>query len=144
MGITFSTNDIRGRADDTLTTEHAWNVGKAAAEWLPEQGDIVVVHSADANESTVRALTEGLLLQGRNVIDAGQGDQQAVVVAIGDKQAAGGVLITHDQLQNIEIITLFDAQAATVTAETGLAEIDQLVDAGNFMPAAEKGSIVQL
>ncbi len=143
MGITFSTNDIRGRADDTLTTEHAWNVGKAAAEWLPEQGSIVVVRSADANESTVHALIEGLLLQGRNVIDGGQGDQQAVVTAIGDKQAAGGVLITHDQLQNIEIITLFDALGSTVTAETGLAEIDQLVDAGNFIPATEKGSIIQ-
>jgi len=141
MGTIFSTDDIRGRATEALTTEYVWNVGKALAEWLPEEGDIVVVRSPLANESTFRALTEGIMLQGRNVIDAGEGDMQTVVVAIGDKQAVGGVLVAHQELEKLEIITLFDARGVVITDQTGLNTISELVDAGNFVPAAEKGEL---
>ncbi len=141
MGTIFSAYDIRGRVGDSLTTEYVWTVGKAFAEWLPEEGSVVIVKGAGANDTTAHALTEGLLLQGRDVIDGGQGDQQAVTGAIGDSQAAGGVLINHDELQDLEIITLFDARGVVVTADAGLASIEELITAGNFVPAAEKGSI---
>lgn len=144
MGTIFSLSDIRGRADDSLTTEYVWDIGKAVAEWLPEQGDIVVVRGENANESTVHAFVEGVLLQGRNVIDAGQGDQQVLTGIIGDKQAAGGVLITHEALQDIEIIALADANGVVVTADTGLTELGQFADAGNFEPAPQKGSLTPL
>lgn len=134
-------NDIRGRADDSLTTEYAWNVGKAFAEWLPEEGVVVMARSVNANETTAHAVVEGVLLQGRNVVDAGQADQLTVVSAIGDQKAAGGIVVSHDDLQGLEVIELFNAQGVSITAETGLTEIGQLVEAGNFVPAAEKGEI---
>lgn len=137
-------NDIRGRTDDSLTTEYAWTVGKAFAEWLPEQGAIVVARGENTNETTAHALIEGLLLQGRDIIDAGQGVHQTLVDAIVDKKAAGGVLFGHDDLQAFEIIALYDAQGASVTTDTGLMEISQLVEAGNFIPAADKGEIKPL
>lgn len=141
MGTIFSAYDIRGRIGQTLTVEYAWTVGKAFAEWLTDEEDIVIVRGADADESIVHALTEGLLLQGRDVIDAGEGDQQKAVETIGEKQAAGGVLITHDTLQDIGIITLFDAQGIAVTAERGLEALEQMIDAGNFIPASKKGEV---
>lgn len=102
----------------------------------------MVVRAADANGTTVHALTEGLLLQGRDVLDAGAGDQQLTIGVIRDKSAAGGVLIAHDSLQGIEIITLLDAHGATITADTGLESLDQLIEAGNFVPASEKGEVL--
>lgn len=141
MGTIFSAYDIRGRAGQSLTVEYAWTVGKAFAEWLPEGGDVVVVKGAGADESLTHALTEGLLLQGRNVIDAGEGDQQTATDTIRDAQASGGVIIAHDALQDIEIISLIDAAGVMVTEDRGLSEVEQLIEAGNFLPASEKGLI---
>lgn len=143
MGNVFSNTDIRGRTDDSLTTEYVWNLGKALAEWLPEGGDVVIARGTGANEQTVHALTEGVLLQGRNVIDAGEGDTATVIGAIGDKQAAGGVYIAHDDLQSYEIITMFDARGVTVTTDNGLNDLGLLVDAANFVPAATKGEVIR-
>lgn len=134
-------SDIRGRADDSLTTEYVWNIGKAFAEWLPDQGDVVVTRGQDANQVTVHAFVEGVLLQGRNVIDGGQGDQQVLAGYISDKQAAGGVLITHDALQDSEVIAFADARGTMLLTDSGLTELGQLAEAGNFEPAPEKGTV---
>lgn len=143
MGSIFSVYDIRGRGDDSLNTEYVWNVGKAFAEWLADDGAIALVKHPDANQTTAHAFTEGALLQGRNVIDMGIGDQQGLIALLRDGRAVGGAIITHDALQNIEIITLLDAQGMGITAESGLSEIAELVEAGNFVPAAQKGELQQ-
>ena len=143
MGSIFSVYDIRGRAADSLSTEYVWNVGKAFAEWLPEDGAIALVKHPDADQTTTHAFVEGVLLQGRNVLDAGTGDQQGVIALLRDGQAVGGAIITHDSLQNIEVITLLNAQGMGITAESGLTEIAELVEAGNFVPAAQKGEVRQ-
>lgn len=142
MSTIFSSYDIRGRAGDTLTVESAWTAGKAFSEWLPEEGEVVVGKTADVNESICHGVIEGLLLQGRDVVSV-DGDQQAVIGAISERKAAGGVLVSHDGVQGYEVIAFFDAQGSTVTAETGLAEISELIDAGNFVPAASKGELKQ-
>lgn len=142
MSTVFSTQDIRGKFNDSLTTEYAWNVGKAFAEWLTEEGMIVIVRSETSNQSVVHAVIEGLLLQGRNVIDAGIGDWQLVVNTMSDKTAVGGVMISHDTLQGDEVIALFAAQGVAITTDNGLAEIGQLVEAANFDPATQKGTLI--
>ena len=141
MSTTFSAYDIRGRVGETLSTEQAWNVGKAFAEWLPDEGPIVIAKSPAAHPDIFRGFVEGLLLQGRNVIDAGVGGQETVVDTVTTSNTAGAALISHDDAQNIEVMTLFDTDGATITAETGLADIQQLVEAGNFVPAAVKGTL---
>ena len=142
MSTVFSTQDIRGKFGDTLTSEYVWNVGKAFAEWVPEEGMIVVARSETASQAAVHALIEGLLLQGRNVIDAGVGDWQLVVNTMSDRTAVGGVMVSHDDLQGDEVIALFAAQGVAVTTDNGLAEIGQLVEAPNFDPAAQKGTVI--
>lgn len=143
MSTIFSAYDIRGRAGDTLTVEYAWTVGKALAEWLADEGTVVVMKDTGADEAISHALVEGLLLQGRNVA-IGTGDQRAAVNAIATSQAAGGALISRENAQDLVVITLFDASGATVTAESGLMAISELIDAGNFLPAAEKGDVTSL
>lgn len=142
MTAIFSSTDIRGTLGDDLTIEYVWDVGKAFSEWLTEDGPVVVVRGNSVDESTVHALTEGVLLQGRSVVDAGTGDPQQLIATIMDKHAAGGALVEYQTTQNLVVITLFDNRGVGILDSTGLPEIIQLVDAGNFLPAAEKGVIV--
>lgn len=141
MSSMFSGFDIRGRYGETLTIEYVWNVGKALADWLPQDGHIVVVHSSSAKPEIIKAVIEGLRLQGRAVIDGGEGDKAALVHVAGDAQAAGGILVGHDQLENLETIELYQETMAPITTDTGLSEIAALIEAGNFVPAATKGDL---
>lgn len=140
----FSGFDIRGRFGDTLTVEYVWNVGKALADWLPEDGTVIVVSSPTANAGVVKAVIEGVRLQGRNVIDGGQGDKATLVHVAGSTQSAGAVLIGHDDLENLETIELFQEDITPITSDTGLSQIAALVEAGNFVPAAVKGDVTSI
>jgi len=144
MTAIFSATDIRGTLGDDLTIEYIWDIGKAFADWLASDGQVIVLRGSSVDESTVHALTEGVLLQGRSVIDAGTGDPQQLIATIMDKQAAGGVLIEYQTTQNLVVITLFDDRGVSLLDSTGLQQITQLVEAGNFLPAPEKGLVTTL
>jgi hypothetical protein len=139
MRTVFSTNDIRGRIDDTLTTDYAWTTGKAFAEWLPEEGSIIVIHSLSANNTICRALSEGVLLQGRDISGNTLGDLNSLLDQLKDSSVAGGIYVNHDELENLECISLFDNKGTQITSESGLNEIRNMIDSGNFIPAIKKG-----
>lgn len=144
MGITFSATDIRATLDESSVVEYLWNLGKALADWLPEEGSVAAVKGVGASEQAVHALTEGLLLQGRDVVDAGSGDQAAAVAAVSTAQAAGGIYIGHDDLSGSEVLAFYDARGVIIAADTGLIEISQLAESGNFVPASQKGEVANL
>ncbi len=142
MSNIFSSFDIRGRIDDSLTPEYAWNVGKAFSEWLPEEGHITIVSDPAAQQKIVRALIEGIRLQGRNVVDGGQGDTQRLIELTADNKAAGSMLVSHDDIQGLEVIQLYQENGVALSSDNGLIDIAQLVEAGNFVPAAVKGELL--
>jgi len=141
MGTLFSAYDIRGKLGENISKEYAWHVGQAFAEWLPDTGSIVVATSAAANESIAHAFIEGALLQGRDVIHVSGGSEQVIPDEIASSSATGGVLISHDDIQGMEIIALYDIHGTAIGAESGLSYIGELVEAGNFLPAATKGTL---
>lgn len=134
----FSNTDIRGSVGETLTTEYIWNAGKAFAEWLPDEGSIVV--QTAETDGAAHALIEGLLLQGRDVLQVAAGDPVALTTAITDNQAAGGAVVQYEPTQNLAVITLFDRQGTAIIGAS-LGEISQLAEAGNVVPAPEKGKL---
>lgn len=141
MSTIFSNYDIRGRLEDSMSREFVWNVGKALAEWLPQDGTVAVVSADGASDVIIKSLIEGLRLQGRHVIDGGVGDQQTLSqINIGSK-TAGGVLLSHDALQNVEVIALYQENDSLITMDTGLQQIIELAESGNFVPAAIKGEL---
>ena len=141
MSTIFSDYDIRGRIEDSMSREFVWNVGKALAEWLPQDGTVAVVSADGASDVIIKSLIEGLRLQGRHVIDGGVGDQQTLSqINIGSK-TAGGVLLSHDTLQNVEVIALYQENDSLITMDTGLQQIIELAESGNFVPAAIKGEL---
>ena len=144
MGTIFSTDDIRGRLGDGVTVEYAWNIGKAFSEWLPDQGTIAIVRSENANQEIIHALIEGMLLQGRDVVDARVGGRDKVADVQYSATPLGIVLVGHDDAQDIETIALFDESGVIVPADNGLDDIKNSAESGNFLPAVEKGKLVTL
>lgn len=138
---TFTAYDIRGKIKEGVSLEVAWNIGKALADWLPTYGTVAVLRGEGADETLVTAVVEGLRLQGRDVLDAGQGDRARLAAQITDDKLSGGVFFTHDAETDVCVIELYDQAAQLIGADNGLSEISELVGAGNFVPAATKGEL---
>jgi hypothetical protein len=139
----LSTFDIRGTEESGLTVDVAWNVGKALADWLPADGAVVVVY-VPTKQHMAEAVIEGLRLQGRDVVDGGFGDNDAVKAHITTHKLAGGVTIGFDDLEKMITMELYQHEGKLVDNESGLVEIRELVEGGNFVPAVVKGELVQV
>jgi phosphomannomutase len=140
----FTAYDIRGKVREGVSLEVAWNIGKALADWLSTYGTVAIIRGKDANQTLVDALIEGLRLQGRDVIDAATGDKAALTDLISKDKLSGGVFVAHDSSDDMCVIELYDEKGQLIAAENGLSEISELVNAGNFVPAATKGEFTAL
>lgn len=139
----IATYDIRGTEETGLTIDCAWNVGKAIADWLPEQGSVVIVCVASEGRLAGAAI-EGLRLQGRDVTNAGVGDKFIALNLIATKGFAGAIVIGQDAVEQMTTIELYQHDATLIDSNTGLEEIRLLVEAGNFVPAVVKGNLVTI
>ena len=139
----ISVYDIRGSENDGLTVECVWNVGKALADWLPTDGGVGVVY-APKRAYLAACIMEGLRLQGRGIIDGGNGDREAAKTYISSHHLAGAAAIGYDELENVTVIELYNHEGRLITSETGLKEVRDLVEAGIFIPAAKKGEVREI
>lgn len=135
--------DIRGKVDDGLTIEFAWNVGKAVADWLPTSGSVIVLY-VPTTQTTVRALIEGLRLQGRNVVDGGVGDKDAATAHIKTSGLSGAIVVGAEQSTDVITIQIYKEDGSVVDNQSGLSEIGESIDAGNFVPAAVRGELTAI
>jgi hypothetical protein len=139
----ISAYDIRGTDETGLTVECAWNVGKALADWLPTIGKVVVVY-LPSKQDLARGAIEGLRLQGRDVVDGGNGDREKAKAYVTTAGLSGAVVIGYDELEHVSTIELYQEKAKLIDADNGLQQIRELVQAGNFVPAAARGELTQL
>lgn len=137
----MSASDIRGAEETELTVDVAWNIGKAMADWLSQSGPVIVVYLPTYHH-LAGATIEGLRLQGRDVIDGGHGDGEALITHIMTSRLAGGVRVGFDEADKKVTIELYDADAHLVV-DSKLREIRELVNGGNFVPADDKGQLLQ-
>lgn len=137
----FTTYDVRGKSDDEGTLEVFWNTGKALADWLPTAGDVVVLRAEGAEERFVHAVIEGLSLQGRDVVDGGIGDKVSIKEQVTTAGYSGGVLAGFDTMANVVTMELYKDDGTLIDGEMGLPALSELVEAGNFVPSAVKGTV---
>lgn len=140
----FTSYDIRGKVQEGVSLEVAWNIGKALADWLSTYGKVTVLRGQEADERLCGALIEGLRLQGRDVVDGGIGGKTTIISRITEGGLSGGVLISHDAEQDVCVIELYDDKAQLISSSNGLKEIAELVEGGNFVPAATKGDLTAI
>jgi phosphomannomutase len=136
----FTDYDIRGTTETGLNIECAWNIGKAVADWLPTGGSVIVMY-VPKGQATANAIIEGIRLQGRNVVDGGVGDKDAATAHIKTSGLSGAVVIGVEESTGVTTVQIYKDDASLVDSESGLKDIAELVEAGNFVPAAVKGEL---
>lgn len=138
-----TTYDIRGTDETALSVDYAWNIGKALADWLPTDGRLIVA-AQSAGEQLAHALIEGLRLQGRAVISGGPLSKEQVSEHVTTDHLSGGVIVGYDELQQTPTIEVYQHEGRLITSETGLNDIVNVAQSGNFVPAAVKGELTSL
>ncbi len=93
----FRAYDIRGIVDDTLTEEIIHKIGLAIGSEAEAQGEQTIVVGADGRVSSPdvqRALIQGLLESGRDVVDIGAVATPMLYFATENSDARSGVMVT--------------------------------------------------
>ena len=140
----FKAYDIRGRVPDELDATTAHSIGRAVADWLHEavpatrhQPVIVGRDMRPDSGELADAVIRGLIQQGRNVIDVGRISTDMVYFAVGHLEAAGGIMVTASHNPGADNgMKLCREQARAIGSDSGLDEIKQRVQAGDFQDAA--------
>jgi phosphomannomutase len=141
----FKAYDVRGKVGSELTAEVAENIGRALADWLPEQGTVAVGRDMRPDSAELAAaVIKGLTEQGRDVIDIGEVTSDMIYFAVGSMQLAGGAMVTASHNPGeYNGIKLCREEARPIGLESGLADIRDAVIAATFKPAAGKAGSVE-
>lgn len=137
----FKSYDIRGKVGSELTPDVSRAVGAALADWLPNQGPVAVGRDMRPDSAELaNAVIEGLLQQGRDVIDIGEVTTDMIYFAVGSLNLAGGAMVTASHNPGeYNGIKLCREEARPVGLESGLADIRDAAIANTFTPAVTQG-----
>lgn len=141
----FKAYDVRGKVGTELNPETIEAIGAAVAAFLPDAGPVVVGRDMRPDsEALAKALTAGLVKQGRDVWDIGQVTSDMVYFATGYHQTAGGVMITASHNPGeYNGIKFCGKNASPIGIESGLLEIKKLVADGQLKDATTPGSVTE-
>ena len=151
----FKAYDIRGELGVNLDEDIAYRIGRAFAQILTEQrianGVAESVQSAiaigcdirDSSEALKQATIAGILDAGVDVIDLGMTGTEEVYFATSHYQTLGGIEVTasHNPI-NYNGLKLVREGSRPISSDSGLAEIQQLAESGEFIEAQQKGSLI--
>lgn len=116
-------NDVRGVADDELTEEVARAFGAAFADFL-EAGALIVAHDMRVSSPRLAAaFTEGAVLRGSTVAEAGLASTDQLYCASGLHWAAGAMITASHNPARDNGFKLCLAGASPLSRETGLEKI---------------------
>jgi phosphomannomutase len=135
----FKAYDVRGKVGSELSAAVANSIGKALADWLPNQGMVAVGRDMRPDSAELAgAVIDGLRAQGREVIDIGEVTSDMIYFAVGNLKLAGGAMITASHNPGKDNgIKLCREEARPIGLESGLDQIRDNVLAEKFEPAAE-------
>jgi len=143
MAGIFKAYDIRGVYGETLTDDLAWRIGCAFAAWLKPRTVVVGRDVRPHSVPLMDALAAGLTRHGTEVLDLGLCSTPMSYYANGTLGADASIMITasHNPAE-WNGFKLCRAQAVPISGATGIAEIERIVESGEFgPPAASPGRI---
>ena len=141
----FKAYDVRGKVGTELTPEVVTKIGRAYADWLPNEGAVAVGRDMRPDSKELAAaLIEGLCQQGRDVIDIGEVTSDMIYFATGKLGLAGGVVITASHNPGAyNGIKFCREEAKPVGEESGLYEVRDKVLADEFATPLKTGAVTQ-
>ncbi len=138
----FKAYDIRGRIPDELNEDLAERIGQAYAQTVGTGTVIVGYDIREASPSLAAALTKGLNRAGCDVIDIGLCGTEEVYFQTFDRDVAGGIMVTasHNPM-DYNGMKLVREGSRPISGDTGLRDIERLVEANHFVDAPRAGVV---
>lgn len=150
----FHAYDVRGIYPDPLNEDIAWKTGHATAQFLrmnltglakadPRMNMIIVGRDMrTSSPALTKALIDGILATGTNVIDIGMIDTPQIYFAINHLGCCGGIQVTasHNPA-NYNGFKISGMEARPIGENTGLNEIKRLAMNMRKGPAAQTGRV---
>ena len=136
----FKAYDIRGTYPDQIDADTAFKIGAAMVRFLSARRLVVGRDMRTMAPEIQDAVIDGMISQGCDVVDIGLASTPMVYYAIGKIECDGGMAVTasHNPKQYIGF-KLCRAEARPMSGDSGLKEIQQLVESFDLQPAAQKG-----
>lgn len=143
MAGIFRAYDIRGVYPDELNDETAYKIGRAYAELMKKESNMEEAVVAEdcrlSSPALKKSLIAGIRDGGVNVLDVGDAPVPVFYFTIANLQKAGGIMVTgsHNP-KNYNGLKLQRKGAKPIVAETGIAEIEKLSNAGKLEKTSRK------
>ena len=137
----FKAYDIRGKLGTELNEEIAYKIGRAYGQiYQPKKivvGCDIRLSSEDLKQATIRGLNDA----GVNVLDLGMTGTEEVYFGAFHLDVQGGIEVTasHNPM-DYNGMKLVRENSRPISADTGLKEIQALVESGEFTKTTVKGS----
>ena len=140
----FKAYDIRGQLGVDLDEEIARRIGRAYGAYLRPRSVAVGCDGRLSSPALKRAVAEGLMDVGCDVVDIGQTGTEEVYFAAFHLDVDGGIQVTasHNPM-DYNGMKLVRAGAQPISGDTGLREIERLAASNTFAPAATRGTLRQ-
>lgn len=136
----FKAYDVRGLSPQELSPRLVCAIGRAFADFLDE-GPVAVGRDMRSDSGELAdALIEGLIKQGREVINIGMVTSDMIYFAVGEYGLAGGAMVTasHNPGQ-YNGIKFTGRGVAPIGVESGLKDIRRIVRDDAFKTPKQKG-----
>lgn len=130
MSGIFKAYDVRGVVPDELNGELAFQIGRAFARALTPRRVVVGRDMRPSSEELALAFADGLNVEGVDVVDLGLCSTDMLYFASGRLGAHGAMVTASHNPGSYNGIKFCGPGAAPIGVETGLAEIEALVDQG--------------
>ncbi|MCE9613077.1 MAG: phosphomannomutase/phosphoglucomutase [Lentisphaerae bacterium] len=143
MAGIFKAYDIRGIYGKTLTDDLMYRIGRAFATFIKCRTVVVGRDMRPHSVPLFEALARGLTEQGVDVIDLGVCSTPMTYFAVGSLGADAGVMITasHNPGEWNGMKMTRD-RAIPISGATGIQDIERIVNANAFAPAATRAGAV--
>lgn len=140
----FKAYDIRGQLGNELNEDIAYRIGRAYGEWLKPQRMVVGGDVRLSSEALKRALANGLMDAGVDVIDLGMVGTEQIYFAAFHLDVDGGIEVTasHNPL-DYNGMKLVKRGAQPISGDSGLKEIQRLASAPDFPAVQRRGQLSQ-
>lgn len=138
----FKAYDIRGRLGVDLDEDIAFRIGRAFAQELQAKRVVLGRDCRESSENLVKAVADGLMRAGVEVLDLRLCGTEEVYFATGHLGADGGICVTasHNPI-DYNGMKIVGAWAAPLDAEV-VAKIKELAQSGEFVAELEGGKVV--
>lgn len=140
----FKAYDIRGKLGEQLNEDIARRIGRAYGDYLKPRRVVLGSDVRLTSEALKRALAEGLMESGVDVIDIGMVGTEEVYFAAFHLDVDGGIEVTasHNPI-DYNGMKLVGRGAQPISGDSGLKEIERLAAINDFAPSVRKGMLTQ-